>query len=547
MFVILAWFSVSAIAQVTEEWAVTHNGRGFGYDEAVGIAVDSEGNVIVTGNCDRALHPDYTDDDYVTIKYNTAGEALWKSTYYFGMQCDENAVDMVLDHEDNVYVLGENWYWGGGTHWVIVKYDPEGTQLWAAVYPYYSSPWPSVQDLAVDTQGNAYFTGFHDTDLAGNFTDCVTAKFNSEGQQEWVSAYNGPCHGQDEAYAIDADAEGNVYVTGSSDYELYDRECVTIKYNSDGETVWAARYVLPGVGNEAVGRDILVGNDGCVYVAGLFEPEISEWRYCILKYSAEGQMEWITSLTGAASGNTQSAYMEIDADDNVYFTGYTEGHSTGHDYITAKVNSQGIIQWLETFNGPDNLDDKPSDIAIDGDGNVYVTGSSAFSSSHYVYATLKYDTNGNTMWIKRYFAPEYGETMAKGIAVDPEGNVFVTGNAGGHHRRDQDYCTVKYSQASTLDGTDISSISPHHHNMCTVYPNPFNPVTEFSYQLSVASFVKLSVYDVTSRKVAELADGWSDAGPHEVMFDASDLASGIYLYRLKAGEKIVMGKMAFIK
>ncbi len=78
-------------------------------------------------------------------------------------------------------------------------------------------------------------------------------------------------------------------------------------------------------------------------------------------------------------------------------------------------------------------------------------------------------------------------------------------------------------------------------------PNPFNPVTAISYQLSAFSFVNLSVYDVQGRQVAKLVNGWRDAGYHEVTFDASDLASGIYLYRIEAGEFTVARKMVLMK
>jgi hypothetical protein len=80
-----------------------------------------------------------------------------------------------------------------------------------------------------------------------------------------------------------------------------------------------------------------------------------------------------------------------------------------------------------------------------------------------------------------------------------------------------------------------------------VYPNPFNPSTVISYQLPLAGIINLTVYDITGRMVAELADGWKNAGVHSVTFDASHLASGVYLYRLEAGEFNASGKMVLMK
>jgi hypothetical protein len=79
------------------------------------------------------------------------------------------------------------------------------------------------------------------------------------------------------------------------------------------------------------------------------------------------------------------------------------------------------------------------------------------------------------------------------------------------------------------------------------YPNPFNPVTAISYQLPVATQVNLAVYDINGRLVSTLVEGWRRAGEHTVIFDGSHLVSGIYLYKLTAGQYQVIGKMALIK
>jgi hypothetical protein len=79
------------------------------------------------------------------------------------------------------------------------------------------------------------------------------------------------------------------------------------------------------------------------------------------------------------------------------------------------------------------------------------------------------------------------------------------------------------------------------------HPNPFNPSTVISYQLSVVGHVNLSVYDISGRKVAELVNGWRDAGAHEITFDASGLASGVYLYRLTTGNFTTTGKLILMK
>lgn len=88
---------------------------------------------------------------------------------------------------------------------------------------------------------------------------------------------------------------------------------------------------------------------------------------------------------------------------------------------------------------------------------------------------------------------------------------------------------------------------PEAYSLGQNYPNPFNPVTSIRFGLPQAGYVKLAVYDLLGRQAALLVDGDRDVGAHEVSFDASDLASGIYVYRLQAGGFSASGKMILVK
>lgn len=108
------------------------------------------------------------------------------------------------------------------------------------------------------------------------------------------------------------------------------------------------------------------------------------------------------------------------------------------------------------------------------------------------------------------------------------------------------YSTFILTQASgglSTEATEEDYTIQLHQN----YPNPFNPSTNISFYLPQSTDVKVSVFDVTGRLVATLSDGLRNAGAHQITFDASALSSGIYFYRIEAGEFVETRKMMLIK
>lgn len=89
--------------------------------------------------------------------------------------------------------------------------------------------------------------------------------------------------------------------------------------------------------------------------------------------------------------------------------------------------------------------------------------------------------------------------------------------------------------------------APDKYTLTGNYPNPFNPSTTISFSLPEATRVELAVYDLSGRLVATLTNGWMQAGSHEVTFDGSNLASGVYVYKMMAGDFSASGKMVLMK
>ena len=99
----------------------------------------------------------------------------------------------------------------------------------------------------------------------------------------------------------------------------------------------------------------------------------------------------------------------------------------------------------------------------------------------------------------------------------------------------------------TAIGDNSNDMLPMEYRLHQNYPNPFNPVTKISYEIPEAAQVNLSVYDITGNKVATLIQGYQNAGSYHVEFLADKLSTGVYFYRIQAGNWVNTKKMLLIK
>ncbi len=535
----LVFISLSSSQDLTQQWAARFNGTASTIDLAYDMVLDNSGNAYVTGYANN----NGTSKDYVTVKYNPDGVLLWMKSYNGEASGGDYSFAIALDAQNNVYVTGRSDR-GGATFSDIttIKYNSAGVQQWVTHYDAGFNGVDEACSITADNQGNVYVTG--KTYRTATNPDIVVVKYNSAGVVQWGNVYNGPGNHLDYGYSIAVDGSGNVIIGGFSVGTNTGSDLVIIKYNSAGVEQWLARYNGP-TNQSDYAQVVKVDAAGNIYATGGTESSGSSTDYLTVKYSPAGELRWLRTYNGTGNLGDFATAMTLDNLGNVYVTGKSVGTISVLDsnYATILYNSEGVQKWVAIYKGPNNSVDVARAIALDNSGNVYVTGGSYGASSN-DYATVKYNSKGEQQWAIKYNGPANSDDYTSSIKVDGLGNVFVTGRSKGVST-DYDYATIKYSH--TVGIGNIGTEIPESYVLKQNYPNPFNPSTIIAFGVPRESSVKLSVYGIDGKEVVNLFNGTLSAGTYKITLDGSNLTSGVYFYRLEAADFKETKKMILIK
>lgn len=531
---------VTNIYSVGQEWVSRFNGAGNQSDWANAIVTDAGGNVYITGYSTGAA----TGKDMYTIKYNSSGQVVWSASYNGPVNGGDYSHAIALDAAGNVYVTGRVDFGATLSDIVTIKYNNAGTQQWAAIYGGPANNADEGRSVYVDAAGNVYIAG--KTFVTGNSFDFLAIKYSSSGVQEWASTYNGPGNNEDIVNSMAVDNSGNVFVCGASIGLNTGSDFTVVKFNSDGTTSWVKRYNGTANGGD-LAVAIKVDAAGFVYAAGSTDKGASSTRYdfIAIKYSNAGAEQWTYFYNGNGGGVDDIATaMTIDANSNMYITGASTPFTVSFDsnYATVKVSSSGIHQWHATYLGPNNSVDVSRSIFVDNSQNVYITGSSSGATSD-DYVTIKYNPNGTTAWLMSYNGPASSFDNGTSVVADNSGNAFVTGRSFGVGSN-FDYATIKYADFVGIN--PVSTEIPTRFNLYQNYPNPFNPSTKIKFDLPDKSSVTLKVYSITGTEVLSEDFGTLSPATYEYAFN-SKVSSGVYFYRIIAGQYTATKKMIMVK
>ncbi len=383
--------------RITNQWGTTN------YDYGYSVAVDSSGNVFVTGSTEDGLdgNTSFGSTDIFLTKFDNVGEKQW--TKQWGTTNSDKGISVAVDSSDNVFVTG---YTGGGLDGnsnsgdrdiFLTKFDNNGmkqwTRQWGTIY------FDSGKSVVVDSLGNVFITGRTDGALDGNtnagiqISDIFLTKWSNNGVKQWTKQWGSNLDDSGESVAVDS--SGNVFITGST-YREFDgntnantnckglttSNCSDIfltKWSNAGNKQWTKQW---GTIKDDISYSVAVDNSGNVFITGTTNlgldgnPNSGVTDIFLTKWSNTGVKQW-TKQWGTNSTEDGNS-VAVDSSGNVFVTGYTVGGLDGNiytgiaDIFLTKWSNSGVKQWTKQWGTIDN--DLGKSVVVDISGNVFVAG-----------------------------------------------------------------------------------------------------------------------------------------------------------------------------
>lgn len=435
----------------SQTWVTIYSGSGAQDDVANAMLSDAGGNIFIAG---------YTEDDKaqadaLVIKYGNSGSQTFANAFDGIGDNSDNVRDLKMDTQGNLFLAGYTVHRQKNRDFLTIKLNAQGDTAWTK---FINGTTPGSEDeadaCAIDNNGNLIISGF--TKNSGTSGDYTTVKLDAAtGDSLWLRFYDSPTHEYDKAYDMQTDAGGNIYLTGRTDSDPSinsNDEATTIKYNSIGELLWETTYTGVGIGADR-GSFLRVAPSGNVYVSGRTFNGTDD-DILLIKYNSGGVQQWVKTYNGN-SGNEDPMGMEMDVNENVYITGNSA--STGgdsSDILTLKYSSAGDLQWEKRINNGGG--DQADGITLDQNGNAIVTGTSDEDNSSAVNlnaVTVKYDASGNQVWLQSYDGPNHLNDVADAVTTDQFGNSYVALHANNGTATDLNYdiVIIRYN----TDGTAV--------------------------------------------------------------------------------------------
>jgi hypothetical protein len=483
-------------------WTRTYGGNENDFGESVRQTYDG-GFIIVaqTHSFGAGL------SDLYLVKTDSEGDTLWTRTYG-GIWSDWG--ESVEQTPDGGYIVA------GGTHSFDLQYsnvfllktDPSGDTIWTRAYGGGLADWgESVQQ----TSDGGYIIAGYTRSFGAGLWDMYVLRTDGRGDTLWTRTYGGSFG--DYAYSVQETSDGGYVIAGwTASFGAGFEDVYLVRTDSEGDTLWTRTY--GGWGSDGSWA-VQTTSDGSFMLAGL-----------TTSFGAGSDDAYLLKVAGA---ELPLVSIEIIPDDPPVTV--PQGGSFGFTgRLTNNTDEPQVIDVATVAVGPQKRVHGPFKKFLDLELQAHETRSAHFDQR------VK---DGAPLGVYNYIAysGDYPSAVIDSSFFQIE---VIQGTSTGRENSG-------WVLRGSFDGSGDFAGVPSEFALVNNYPNPFNASTVIEYQLPVSSSVKLEIYNLLGNKVETLLDTQQEAGYKSVIWDASEVSSGVYFYKLTAGDFTETKRMMLVK
>ena len=529
-------------------WTRTYGGDQRDYGWAV--AVTPDGGFAVAG---QTASFGAGREDVWLLKIDAEGDTLWTRTYGGGNA--DIAYSVAVTADSGFILAGYTDPEGSDRYDVLlIRTDFNGSTLWTRTYGG-SSP-DYVESVAQTYDGGFIAAGLTESYGAG-WQDVYLIRTDANGDTLWTRTYGGS--ETDKAWSVAQTYDGGFIVSGSTDsYGVGSSDIYLIRTDANGDSLWTKTY--GGVSYD-YGESVALTSDGGFIISGT----TGSWGMgssdvALIRTDPNGNWLWINAYGGTRVDRGLSVAQTSDG--NFIVAGYTYSYGGGENnvYLLKIAGEEPAVSMdcqalTPVFCRGKNFYFK---LTVDNSTGGNISGALAFSG----YSGYWCDPGHELITIPRPkdYAPglteQYYFFKVPNAVAPGQYSASVAGALSGYDLFCCMNVDIKQCQpwkVGSSTGWELLEVDRPEAALPTVtslnqnHPNPFNASTVISYELPTEAHVKLEVYNLLGQKMATLVDSKQQAGYRTVAWDASAVSSGLYLYKITAGDFAETKRMMLIK
>ena len=482
-------------------WTSTYSTPGLQWDYGKSARQTFDGGFIFGGDTAPGPRP----YDFYLVRTDAFGDTMWTRTYGDTGSYDDRCNSVALTSDGCFVMAGyTNGHGAGGWDFYLVKVNAGGDTVWTRTYGGSSGEEAfSVQQ----TSDQGFVIAGYTTSFGAGNQDFYVVRTDASGNTIWARTYGGYEH--DYAKCVKETPDGGFIIVGSTaSFGAGFTDCYIVRTDASGDTLWTKTY---GGYDDERAHSVDLTSDGGYIVGG----HTTTW-------GAGSQDIWLLRL----GSEMPAVSIEIIPDDPPVTV--PQGGSFGFTgTVTNNTEDPQITDIWVMASGPEK--------GIYGPFKEFYDIALAASQSRSRHLTQRVP-NLAPLGFYDYIAycGDYPSTVVDSSFFHIE---VVPGEASGS--------TGWVLTGSFLEG-DLADL-PSEFALLSNYPNPFNTSTQIRYELPTSSDVTLQIFNTAGQRVATLVDEEQEAGYRSVTWEDSGAASGVYFYKLTAGDFTKVKRMTLLR